>query len=79
VRQTLDDAGAVLGNVQYDPWGVPTAGTPQPFGFTGELHHQRQVYLRARWYALGNGTFTSRDPFAGFPEMPYSLHAYQYG
>jgi filamentous hemagglutinin len=79
VRQTLDDAGGVLGSVQYDPWGVPTAGTPQPFGFTGELHHQGQVYLRARWYAPGQGRFVSEDPFAGFPEMPYSLHAYQYG
>gem|GEM_PF-3891141 len=78
VRQTLDDAGGVLGSMQYDPWGVPTAGTPQPFGFTGELHSAGQVYLRARWYAPGQGTFTSRDPFAGFPEMPYSLHAYQY-
>jgi RHS repeat-associated protein len=57
---------------------VPTAGTPQPFGFTGEVHSAGQVYLRARWYAPGNGTFTSRDPFAGFPELPYSLHAYQY-
>jgi len=78
VRQTLDDAGGVLGSVTYDPWGVPTAGTPQPFGFTGELHHQGQVYLRARWYAPGQGRFVGRDPFAGFAEMPYSLHAYQY-
>jgi len=79
VRQTLDDAGAVLGSVQYDPWGVPTTGTPQPFGFTGELHRAGQVYLRARWYAPGQGRFVSEDPFAGFAEMPYSLHAYQYG
>jgi RHS repeat-associated protein len=78
VRQTLDDAGAVLGSVQYDPWGVPTAGTPQPFGFTGELHRAGQVYLRARWYAPGQGRFVSEDPFAGFADLPYSLHAYQY-
>jgi len=78
VRQTLDDAGGVLGSMQYDPWGVPTAGTPQPFGFTGELHSAGQVYLRARWYAPGQGTFTSRDPFAGFPTQPASLHPYQY-
>jgi len=68
----------VLGSVTYDPWGVPTAGTPQPFGFTGELHSAGQVYLRARWYAPGQGRFVSEDPFAGFAEMPYSLHAYQY-
>jgi RHS repeat-associated protein len=78
VRQTLDDAGGVLGSVRYDPWGVPTVGTPQPFGFTGELHAAGQVYLRARWYAPGQGRFVSEDPFVGFPEIPYSLHAYQY-
>jgi RHS repeat-associated protein len=79
VLQTLDDAGAVVGSIAYDPWGVPTAGTlSTPFGFTGELHSAGQVYLRARWYAPGQGTFTSSDPFAGFPETPYSLHPYQY-
>jgi RHS repeat-associated protein len=78
VRTTLDDAGAVRATASYDPWGVPQGELVGPFGFTGELHHGEQVYLRARWYAPGWGTFTSRDPFAGFPEMPYSLHAYQY-
>jgi len=36
------------------------------------------VYLRARWYAPGQGRFVSEDPFAGWAELPYSLHAYQY-
>jgi hypothetical protein len=36
------------------------------------------VYLRARWYAPGQGRFVSEDPFAGFATRPYSLHAYQY-
>jgi len=67
-----------VGSVQYDPWGVPTTGTPQPFGFTGELHSAGQVSLRARWYAPGPGRFVSEDPFAGWSERPYSLHAYQY-
>jgi RHS repeat-associated protein len=57
---------------------VPTAGTPQPFGFTGELHSAGQVYLRARWYAPGQGRFVSEDPFAGWATRPYSLHPYQY-
>ncbi|MCG8352109.1 MAG: hypothetical protein MI924_30450 [Chloroflexales bacterium] len=30
-------------------------------------------------YDPGQSTFTSSDPFAGFPETPYSLHPYQYG
>jgi len=78
VRQTLDDAGGVLAATGYDPWGTPQQPLPTPFGFTGELHPQDHVYLRARWYMPGQGTFPSRDPFAGFAEMPYSLHAYQY-
>jgi len=78
VRQTLDDAGGVLATTSYDPWGTPQDTLSAPFGFTGELHHQGQVYLRARWYAPGQGRFVSEDPFAGFPELPYSLHAYQY-
>jgi RHS repeat-associated protein len=79
VRQTLDDAGAVLATTNYDPWGTPQGTLSAPFGFTGELHHPGQVYLRARWYVPGTGTFPSRDPFAGFATRPYSLHPYQYG
>jgi len=78
VRTTLDDAGTVLATAAYDPWGGPQGELVGPFGFTGELHHGGQVYVRARWYTPGSGTFPTRDPFAGFPEMPYSLHAYQY-
>jgi RHS repeat-associated protein len=37
------------------------------------------VYLRARWYNAGAGSFGSRDPFAGVPETPYSQHYFQYG
>lgn len=39
---------------------------------------QGLVHLRARWYTPSTGTFTSRDPFAGWAEQPYSLHPYQY-
>jgi RHS repeat-associated protein len=64
----------------YTPFGVVASGnTPDPFGFTGELHSEGLVYLRARWYDPSVGTFTSRDPFAGYPQTPYSLHYYQYG
>lgn len=56
-RLTLDDAGAVVGTTSYDAWGVPTRGTPDPFGFTGEVHSQGLVYLRARWYDPTSGTF----------------------
>jgi hypothetical protein len=46
-RLTLDDTGAVVGTTSYDAWGTPTRGTPAPFRFTGELHRQGLVYLRA--------------------------------
>ena len=36
VRQTLDDAGATLTGVNYDPWSVPEGTAPETFGFTGE-------------------------------------------
>jgi RHS repeat-associated protein len=82
VRQTLDDAGVPrsASGLSFTPFGVPQSGaTPEPFGFTGELHHDDLVYLRARWYDPGSGTFTSVDLFDGFERMPYSLHPYQYG
>jgi hypothetical protein len=48
VRQRLDDAATPLGSASYTPFGVPQTSTPDPFGFTGELHSQGLVYLRAR-------------------------------
>jgi RHS repeat-associated protein len=80
VRMTLDGAGAVQGTVGYDPWGTPQGDLLGAFGFTGALQDgaSNLLYLRARWYDPGQSTFTSRDPFAGFPATPYSLHPYQY-
>ena len=80
VRRTLNDSGTPLATTNYDPWGTPEAGAAPPtFGFTGELQDAATglVYLRARWYHAGHGAFTSKDPFGGWPERPYSLHPYQ--
>ncbi|NJL55947.1 RHS repeat-associated core domain-containing protein [bacterium] len=84
VRLTLDDAGQPLGghDLAYTPFGIPQSGAqPALFGFAGEQWDADTglVYLRARWYDPANGTFLSRDPFEGFPDMPYSQHPYQYG
>jgi RHS repeat-associated protein len=80
VRATLDGAGTVLASTSYDPWGLPQASAIAPFGFTGEVQDAAgMVYLRARWYDAGSGRFGGRDPFAGWPETPYSQHYYQYG
>ncbi|NTW04299.1 MAG: RHS repeat-associated core domain-containing protein, partial [Oscillochloris sp.] len=79
VRQTLDASGAVTASANYDPWGVPQTSSIAPFGFTGELQDSAgQVYLRARWYNAGSGTFTSRDSFLGSVIDPQSLHLYVY-
>jgi RHS repeat-associated protein len=78
LRMTLDSTGTPQSLHSYDAWGVVQEGTPAPFGFTGEMQQAGLVYLRARWYAAGSGTFTSRDPFAGYAQQPYSLHPYQY-
>jgi RHS repeat-associated protein len=78
VRLTLDNNGTAYSGATYDPWGSPERGSVGTFGFTGELQQGDQVYLRARWYNANNGTFTSKDPFEGYPQQPYSLHPYQY-
>jgi RHS repeat-associated protein len=81
VREQLDDTGTTLASTRFDAWGqVESGSAPQPFGFTGELHDPMTelVYLRARWYNPQSGTFTTKDPFEGYPTKPYSLHPYQY-
>ena len=71
-----------MGRAAIPPWSPARGGNDLlgTFGFTGELQDgdPSLLYLRARWYDPGQSTFTSRDPFAGFPETPYSLHPYQY-
>jgi len=52
VRQTLDDAGAPLSasGYAYTPFSVPQSGaTPDPFGFTGELHSAGLAGCGAAW------------------------------
>ncbi len=50
-----------------------------PFGFTGELQHGSDGWLRARWYGAGRGSFGGRDPYQGDAGVPYSMQYYQYG
>ncbi len=78
VRATLNDAGVPQGTASYDAWGVPETPLIGSFGFTGELQRGSDVWLRARWYGAGRGTFGGRDAWAGWHKQPYSLHAYHY-
>ena len=73
--------GAVTLTRVYDAWGKVrfTAGTgTSRLGYTGEWQDGNLVYLRARWYHTGLGTFTTRDTFQGVPDRPQSLHRYGY-
>ena len=82
VRQTADSAGMPGGGIWYDPWGRVEQGRVPSFGFAGEQHDAftGQLYLRARWYAPGQGRFLSwrwaEDESDDL--TPYSHHAYAY-
>ena len=78
MRATLSDAGIPQAAASYDAWGVPETPSIASFGFTGELQQGRDVWLRARWYGAGRGSFGTRDPYAGDAETPYSMQYYQY-
>jgi RHS repeat-associated protein len=82
VRQTTDSGGTPGWGVWYDPWGQVEQGAVPTFGFAGEQHDTftGQVYLRARWYAPGQGRFLSWRWAEGESNdlIPYSHHAYAY-
>ena len=82
VRRTLTDSGVPGSVIHYDPWGLPLSGSVPTFGFTGELQDSATglVYLRARWYHAGHGTFpTFRwDTRESNDFLPYSHHPYAY-
>ncbi len=85
VRQAVDETALVVTYREFDPYGNPITNTQlpisNPYGYTGEWWEDEVglLHLRARWYDPGIGRFISRDPFAGIPDRPYSLHPYQYG
>jgi RHS repeat-associated protein len=83
VRLLTDSTGTVTDTYDYDAWGntVNTTGsTPNVYLYRGEqcdsdlgLH-----YLRARHFNPLTGRFVSRDPYAGDPLTPITLHRYFY-
>jgi RHS repeat-associated protein len=79
VQLISSNSGIASASANYDPYGGLQGSAIGSFGFTGELQQGSNVYLRARWYNAGAGSFGSRDPFAGYPEQPYSQHYFQYG
>jgi RHS repeat-associated protein len=88
VRQVVDNAGSVILDYTYSPFGQmleqsKAAGyeyTFNSFLFTGQWYDSEiaQYYLRARMYDPVLMRFTGRDPVKGRPNKPMELHAYLY-
>lgn len=81
IRLLSDDDGAIADGQDYDAFGnsrVRLGATGNPFAFAGEWGSDELVYLRARFYDPSVGRFITRDPFAGTPYDPVSLHRYLY-
>jgi RHS repeat-associated protein len=82
-RLLTDEAGAVSDTLDYDAFGNVrnrTGVADSPYGFAGEWQEEAEglVFLRARFYDPETGRFLSRDPYAGNPYDPVSLHRYLY-
>jgi RHS repeat-associated protein len=82
-----DDAGALVQQVAYDPWGVPLVATDKAItstvalpGFQGHSYEaDTGLYdLRARWYDPEVGRFLSPDPVRT-PYATAGLNAYVFG
>ncbi|MBA3471005.1 MAG: hypothetical protein H0T53_15330 [Herpetosiphonaceae bacterium] len=80
VRQTYDDAGTLLTNRSWTPFGIEVGGSGQAgIGYAGEWQDSTGlVYLRARWYDPQQGRFLSRDPWDGAVTSPQTLNPYAY-
>jgi len=64
VRQVVDGAGTVVSAREWTPYGVEVGGAQAGLGYTGEWWDASLglQYLRARWYDVGVGRFTQKDP-----------------
>ncbi|MEX0847229.1 MAG: RHS repeat-associated core domain-containing protein, partial [Ilumatobacteraceae bacterium] len=83
VTHLFTAAGVVSGSRLYDPFGGPTGsgGTfGVPVGFQGDYTSpvSGDVWMGARWYRPGTGSFTSRDSVQGQLVTPVSANRYTY-
>jgi RHS repeat-associated protein len=82
VRQLTNGQGEITLANAYEPYGTlaQSAGSAQTsYGFTGEFTDPSgMVYLRARYYASGDGRFISRDTWMGDYNSPLSLNRWNY-
>ena len=80
VRQATDVQGAVTAAREWTPYGVEVNGAQSGLGFTGEWFDAdvEAQYLRARWYDVATGRFTSEDVWEGDYQQPQSLNGWLY-
>ena len=78
----VSPAAANVGTTAYDAYGgvLGTTGTQGLLGFQGDITDPttKQVDMGTRWYAPGQGRFTSRDAMFGEIESPMSLNQFAY-
>jgi len=80
VRLVTDEAGTVVSEYEYDPYGQRTVvaeGVEQPYAFTGREFDGESglYYYRARYYDARQGRFLSEDPI-GFGGGDANLYQY---
>ncbi len=78
-----DGNGVLTDTYGYDTFGNPqhlSGGTANAFLFNGQQFDEETglYYLRARYYAPGQGRFINHDPLLGDGGDPLSLHRYLY-
>lgn len=84
VVKISDEDGSVVGNYQYDPFGliVKRMGEAKniTFSYTGREfeEHSGLYYYRNRYYDPSTGRFTTMDPFPSDDQDPSTLHRYVY-
>ena len=74
----VSSSAAKLGTSSYDPFGqvLSFSGTQSALGYQSDLTDPvtKQVDMGTRWYAPGQGRFSTRDVIFGDPLHPVSLN-----
>jgi RHS repeat-associated protein len=78
-----NSSGVLTDTYGYDTFGNPShlaGSTANVFLFNGQQYDEETglYYLRARYYAPGQGRFLNHDPLMGNDSDPLSLHRYLY-